>query len=62
MGVRHDFERGQVHLDLGDTFALTQHMKAAGPVVEWQQFPTALRDNDIAGAHVRFDDVQFVTN
>ncbi len=57
MGVRHDFERGQVHLDLGDTFALTQHMKAAGPVVEWQQFPTALRDNDIAGAHVRFDDV-----
>jgi hypothetical protein len=37
-------------------------MKAAGPVIERQQFLTALRDNDIPGLHVRGDDVQFVTN
>jgi hypothetical protein len=57
MKVRLEFEQGQVRLDLGDIFGLTEQMNASGPVAKWQQVLTAMRDNDIAGLELNGDSV-----
>jgi site-specific DNA recombinase len=57
MNVRLEFEQGQVRLDLGDIFGLTEQMNTSGPVSDWQQVLTAMRDNDIAGIKIAGDDV-----
>lgn len=49
MNVRLDFDRDQVRLDLGDLFELTQQMNASGPVAEWQEILTTMRDNGVQG-------------
>ncbi len=59
MNVRLDFTGRNVHLTLGDVFALTEQMNASGPVTDWQQVLTAMRDNDIAGIEVDGQDIQF---
>lgn len=58
MNIRLEFRQGDFSLDLGDLFALTEHLKASGPVAEWQQLLTAMRDNDIAGIEIDGDDIQ----
>lgn len=60
MNVRLEFEQGQVRLDLGDIFGLTEQMNASGPVVKWQQVLTAMRDNGVAGIEVDGDDYQII--
>jgi hypothetical protein len=42
-----------------DVVKLTEQMKASGPVADWQQVLTAMRDNDIAGIEMAGDDIQF---
>jgi site-specific DNA recombinase len=59
MKIRLEFLQGQMHLDLGDIFGLTEHMDARGPVVMWQQILNAVRDNGIAGVEMTGDEIQF---
>ena len=58
MNVRLDFTGKDVRLDLGDLLGLTEQMNASGPVADWQQVLTAMRDNDIAGIEITGDDIQ----
>jgi site-specific DNA recombinase len=57
MNVRVEFDRELLHLNLGDIFELTRHMKASGPVTEWQAVLKAMAENDIAGMEISGDDV-----
>jgi site-specific DNA recombinase len=61
MNVRLEFEQGQVHLDLGEIFGLTQQMNASGPVADWQHVLTARRDNAIAAMQITGGDIQLTT-
>jgi site-specific DNA recombinase len=58
MHVRLDFWADRINLDLGDLFGLTEQMNASGPVADWQQVLTAMRDNDIAGMQITGDDIR----
>jgi len=60
MNIRLEFEHGQVRLDLGDIFGLTQQMNAVGPVSDWQQVLTAMRDNGIGGMEIAGDNIQLI--
>jgi hypothetical protein len=53
MNVRLELEQGQVRLDIGDIFGLTEQMNASGPVAKWHQVLRAVRDNDIAGLETK---------
>jgi site-specific DNA recombinase len=59
MSVRLTFDREKFYLDLGDLFELTQQMNARGPVADWQQILTAMRDNDIAGMEMAGDIITY---
>lgn len=61
MNVRLEFSGRDVSLDLGDVFKLTEQLNASGPVADWQQVLTAMRDNGIAGIEIDGDDIQFTT-
>ncbi len=61
MNVRLDFTGRDINLDLGDIFALTEHLKATGPVADWQMVLTAMRDNDIAGVEVTGDEIRWTS-
>ncbi|WP_373234082.1 recombinase family protein [Mycobacterium marinum] len=62
MNVRLGFGPGELHLDLGDIFGLTQQMNARGPVADWQRILTDMRDNDIDGIEIRGDDIKIHPN
>jgi hypothetical protein len=36
MNVRVEFDHGEIHLDMGDTFELTREINASGPMAEMQ--------------------------
>jgi site-specific DNA recombinase len=57
MNIRLDFDREQVHLDLGDLFQLTQQLVPSGPVAEWQEILNAMRDSGVAGAEINGEDI-----
>jgi len=57
MNVRLDFRGDQINLDLGDLLGLTEQMDASGPLADWQQVLTAMRDNDIAGIEIDGDEI-----
>jgi site-specific DNA recombinase len=60
MNVRLDFTGKNVHLTLGDVFLLTEQMNANGPVTEYQQVLSAMRDNGIAGLEIDGDDYRII--
>jgi site-specific DNA recombinase len=60
MGVRLTFDREKFYLDLGDLFELTRHLKASGPVADWQQVLTVMRDSEIAGIEMDGNDIHLI--
>jgi site-specific DNA recombinase len=67
MGVRLEFEQGQLRLDLGDIETLTQQMSPSGAVSGWQQVFAAMQEGAgegegaIAGMEIREDGIEFVS-
>ncbi|MGB3230707.1 MAG: recombinase family protein [Mycobacterium sp.] len=49
MNVRVEFDRQQIRLDLGDLYALTEQMVAAGPVAELQAVLADMKANEVQG-------------
>jgi site-specific DNA recombinase len=49
MNIRLEFANGQLHLDLGDLFALTEQMLPSGPVADWQKIPNTMSDSGVRG-------------
>lgn len=63
MNVRLEFDRKGVHLELGDIFALTQQMNAAGSIVGYQELLKAMSESGIQGMTVGPDgEVQLTPN
>jgi site-specific DNA recombinase len=62
MGVRLEFEQGQLRLDLGDLETLTRQMTPSGAVVGWQQILGAMREEGVvAGMEISEAGVEFVS-
>jgi site-specific DNA recombinase len=67
MGVRLEFEQGQLRLDLGDIETLTQQMNPKGAVSGWQQIFAAMREGAgegkgaIAGMEIFADEIEFTS-
>ncbi|WP_236724598.1 recombinase family protein [Mycobacterium avium] len=55
MNIRLEFDNGQIHLDLGDLFALTEQMLPSGPVVGWQAVLAAMSEHGVRGVTMGAD-------
>lgn len=55
MNVRAEFDRGGLHIDLGDLETLTQGMNLRGRAVQWQEMFENMREDAIAGMEIHAD-------